>query len=1360
MSSNNQITFNLTRGNANNDPVGIGLDRQVFGKSLGGMFFDTEIIANQEVIKFNLQNNTNEVFDSIVPTDVIKSQVNYRAVYITNRSSTISIPLNKILVSDVVPDPRTSIVPGASGAFAISDISIAIEGVYTISEAKRTIPAPFGRAINPSLVIDDEYDSTKKLLSYTFKKSLDAIDLPIELPPECVLKLWIKREIVVDKLMMPDDEITESFQLIVEEYGNGNITSIDITYDKNKGRVPLANWYDYTITTGYSTPIIMKELLPKDVNIEYFNIVNTFVVGDKVLIFYYVNVGSSRNYFVLSVKPDDDPTKNKYTQVQLNFNPILASGEEFTGQSIISIQKSYYDSNKFYIFWNEDITTVDPCRIQFFGSYENYKRLAVDELATYIWTDDKLFDSIVAGYDNRRIESYEVLDYKIIREKVQAINVEMFDDLFIIFTKDMRNQALNNIEDIVLNKNELIYIFEKDIQDPEKYSGYKHYPGTNSTVFSQRLYPSSLPSVSYKTSINNTKKSDSTLLITDSNEISTNVDAHRRIKYLLDGTRYVDMNSVHGHAFSIGTREITYELPTDVDGLTNISFTASLSVNNDTNIYSTLKQSYQTTYTINNNVDGTIYEKPLFQQNIIDSNNYGSLSIPIEWADRNYKNEWKTILATHRTDSTKPPVYSLQYNFYCNMWRSVYLNKNEEVIITEHNNLVPSSSTETTGSSGTDGACKLYQNLDIRDVSWVIEPDVFQPITIQISANQIFSRSFKKSKYVINIKVYYKGNEIPLADVITYSDNITDLSYVIVNPDNSISYRTNYCDLYNVRTETGNLYRILNLHNSLLNKTIADVGPEFTVNPQLNPVQAEFRNYRIIKFRGLKTPTTSNYEMSSDITVPIIIYGNGYKAESNSYNPFLEVEHPFDFSKISINDRSIRIFSENNSKIPLKFKIAYYDYDKDFIVIWVRLQDSVQNNIKLFMYYNKIDTTEDTKNIYNNYTFIKSSIYPTAAIGVWHCDKILDDSRLAFNDGKIFNAGEPVVYEKTLDNEIRLTQIEKEYMFGIAKIFKSQKFNLNFDVENLEEPELFLDTENKEDFEKFIRDAAQIFKPSYTEINEIKPFNISVLESGEGNMGTTNNRRVTGLIAMTPSSNVNTYYERSDNSKFNMLSSFNGFSQIIDWVIAQQTDSSVFKSGVLKINGKVKSEVIKFDKPFRNSDYFVFISNPVNQKLYWNILCPDRFTISSSYYLQREVSWMAFHRDVFGGVFTANSMFVGKRTLSNGVFIDENGTSYAQWPGDDLNIVFPQPTTANLGSWYNNELIIKPEYGVEGDPGSMSIDPTNPGYSLILSANENINIYWAEKSINQFRVRTSSPTACTVHYLAIKNGIEWWKEII
>lgn len=1354
MTENKYVTFNLSKGNSSNDPVGMNFDKSIFGKSLGGELYTGEQLLGKETVIHNLKNGTYELFDSIVATDIIKSQINYRAVYITNKSVSSYIPLDKISVSEVNADPITSTTPGVTGKYALTDVDIAVEGVYTIREVIRPIPNDFGKPGNPSILLDDEYDSNKKLSSYSFKKELSGIELPLEIPPNSVLKLWVRRKVIVNKTQMPEFEVNESFTLTMQEYDNNRSNSIQFQYKKIEGRVPLSNWFDYTITLGNKNPIVMKELLPKDVDLSIFNILKTFVINNKIVLFYYVQVGTSINYFLLVIEPDDIPANNKYVQIQLNFSSNIPEDNTLLIKQLSDTFKSYYDENKLYFFWNELLQIDDNCIEQYFGYIKRYNRISVDEVNINIWTDE-IFDEINEGYEDRRIIVYDPVDYKAIRNDKIITNIEHFDDLFILFVEDNSNIPLEFLDDINLNQNELLYIFEKDIENSEKYSTFKHYPGVGAEVFSQRLYPESLPTISQPSTKNNVDKySNQKLLISNSRTLSRDISSNRKIKYLLDGTRYVDFQSFHGRAFDIEDRYVTYTIPDNTLNLVNLSTTFSTLIKNDTKIYDTLSDTFNTTLTMNNVIDGTTYEKPLFQQNIIDESNVNSLSIPKEWNDRVYKNEWKTIISTlpSNTGNQVTPTYTLQYNFACNFWRSVYLDENKYPKTVYHNNMT----TETSATS----ACKKYSELSLTDLPWVIEPDTFQPFTVNISAKRIYS-SNNENNYFVNLKVYFKGNETPLVNINTYADSLTNLSYIFINSNSDLNMKINYLDLYDKSDSCGQSYRFLANHSVSLNKHIVDIGKEYTVNPQLNPNQSEYQYYRNVNIRNLTLPS-GNYDKNTDITVPILLYGNGYKYDSNNTSELnVSVKYPFDFNKIEFNDKSLRFYSINDSNKPLKFKISFYDYEKDYAVVWVRITDLLSNNIKLLLYYGKYNTKDDIVNVNNNYLYLSKNLYSTNTISAWHFDSIIEDKRISYTSGRIFNAGEPIIYEKTDLNELRLTRIDKEYMYGVSKVFKSYKFNVTLDVRKLEEDDLYFDEDKNEDFQQFIKDVAQAFKPSYTQINEIKSFGIDIYEAGEDTMGIANNRKVAGLIAMTPNNNVNTFYEKTDNQRFNMLTSLNGFSQNIDWIVSRTTDTSLFKAGIFKVNGKIKSQTIKFQTPFTDSDYFIFLSNPVNQKIYWNSLCPDRFSISSSYYLQREVSWVAVHRDVFGGVYTPDSIFVGKRIMSGRVFIDSDSNNYAEWPGDDnSNIVFPQPTVANLGYWYNNEVLIKPEFGVDGDPGNMSIDPDDPGYSLIISSNKNINNYWIEKESNQFRVKTSSPESCTLHYLVVKNGIEWWNELI
>lgn len=1339
--ANTNILFHLSRGNPSNDPLGLSIGGDVFGKSLGGEIFRSENLPQAQTTYHKLRDGSQDVFDPIVPSDIIKNQVNYRAIYITNIGADPFV-LDEISISNVVYD-------GFVG-FPITDVEIAVEGVFLLTELQRAVPTVPGKPGNPSLVLDDEYDSTNKfslLPVLSFKKTLTSIDLPSDIPAQGAVKIWLKRTTVVDKLNMPDDELLENVTLSVTEYDTNDVTSLQIDYKKIEGRISLSNWFDFTITPGKGNPFVMHELLPKSVDISSFNIIDVFVVNKKILLFYKQTPSGAVTtyYYLLVIDPNDVAENNKYVQVQLLFETGINDNQEYIRKEINSIEKSFFDDNKFYIFWDEEVSINDPCTLFFFGFYERFDRIAIDELFTYLWTDN-IFVNIKEGWDNRRIETYNLLDRKVVRENTLLLNLQQIDDLFILFTQDTSNKGLIDLEEINLNRNQLLYLFEKDIENPQENSEFKNYPGAGAEVLSQRLLPESLPKLTQITPKNVARNVFNDAIISSSTSLSRNLRSPREIKFLLDGSRYVDENSMHGREFKLGNQFYTYELPiidNRTTSLTSILVNTGIKITNDTAIYNNIKTVFGTADQISNVVGDEIFERPWFQKNIIDESSIGSLSIPVEWADRNYKDEWIKLLSTSPDpdNSTSPVPLIIEYNFARNLWRSIIIDEDGNDVITIHNLF------EDQDELNTDG--KPYMDLTIKDLPYVIEPGHYQPLSIRIVVRNIFSGQFNVSRYVINYNIYFKGKQIFRKTA--YSSNISNLSYLFINPDKTLNISVNYLDIFDAEKIPVNYY-VSNLHQAILNQINYRYSPEFKVDPQIQTNQSSYKYYRVISLDGF-IPPAAGEQKSGEVIVPVILYGNGYKNESGSaLNENLEVRNPFDFSKISINDRSIRIYGSNNTKTPLEFKIGHYDYDRDYAVLWVRMKDIGISNTNLFIYYGKIDITEDYKDVLTTYSYLSKHLYPTGSLGAWHFDRIVDDSRISFRTGAIYKAGDPIIYEKSFNNELRLTRIEKEYFYGIAKIYKSNYFNIDLDVQHLEDDTLFFDEDKQERFVQFIKDSASVFKPGYTEINNVKPMGFEVLEAGEGGAGVSDNRRVDGLIALTSNENVNVYYDRIDQSKFDLKTSYNGYSNLIDWVVAKPLDTSVFKSGTYKVSGKLKSETIKFDFSFPNTDYFVFVHSPSNQKLYWNQLCESRFTVSASHTLTKEISWMAFHRDVFGGVFTPDSIFVGKRVITG-------STTTTATTGTTGTSGSPE-IEPNLDVWVDNTLVIKPEIGVFGDPGEMTVDPTDPGYSILLSSNENINMYWTEKESDRFVIKTSAPVPCTIHWAVIRNGIEWWQELI
>jgi len=1327
MTVNKNIAFNLTRGNPYSNQVGMSADKVIFGQSIGGKIFRKEIIANSNVVYPELLDGNIDIFDPIVPSDVIDNLINYRAVFIANYGVE-SVVLDTI-VAEMVLDPIYGIQVG--------DVDIAVEGIYTIREVSRPIPVLVGKAENPSIYLDDEYDSTGKLSGMVFKKTLDVNDLPTDIPFDCALKIWLRRKVIVTKATMPDQQITEGFTLTINEYDSTNSTSLLTNYVKNEGRISLSNWYDWTIPFGKNTRVSMREIIPKEVDITTFNPINIYTNKDKLIVFYWTAPTNSltKNYAFLVVEPNSDVRKNKYINVFLNFEKPLYTDVILVSDDLIDTKKSFYDPSHFYFFWKRNLLNViNKCDYQFIGEQTEIDEVFVHILDMTIWTGS-VFDNILEGYANRRIENYNVIDSKLLRNEFSLINVEQFEDLFVMFGQDTVSKNLKNLIDVNISRNEILYVFEKDIIDSKKNTTFKHNQQPGIEVFAQRLFPKNIPTEVITTSFNNTKSFDLRLLLSTHEKVSGDTYSPREIKYLLDGTRYVDLNSFHHREFKIGTNYWTYELPTTNSQLKNVYITTSFAIENDDKIYDHKLSTYSLVGQISNIVGSEVYPRPQFQQNIIDLNSSSSLSYPIEWKDRVYRDQWITLFSTLPDEVEQTSFFTVQYNFKRNLWKAIYYDRdgNQQYKIYDH---LDGQNSTTTSPTTASPVGKDYTQINILDLDWVIEPDVYQPFTIKASATTTGTEL-----KLVNYKIYFKGNVEPVIDILTYAKDIRNISYFIFNPDQYFNSRLNYLEVGNA--DNFNVqYHVKNFHPIVLNKISWNISKEYDVNPQYREQQAEFKWYRKIEISGLPERTGDEL-IGSKIVIPIILYGNGYKIDGNiSPTSNLAVKEAFNFSHIGIRDFSMRLYKDSDMTKPLSFKLSKIDWDHDFAVIWVDVKDFTQTKGgSLYLFYGNLANTK-VRTIFEDYNYLRKNLYSNTTFGAWHFDTIIDDTRAAFVSGKVLNAGEPWIYEKTDTNEIRLSQIDKEYMFGLAKIYKSHYFDLELEVPK--EESLLFDAAKKDGFEQFIRDATRIFKPSYTEIHTINKLGIDIFEVGGGNMAETQNKRVAGLVALTPNQNVNTYYERTEDVKFNILTSFNGYSESVDWIVSRPLDTTVFKAGVYKVNGKLKSDTITFDSPFKNTDYFVFFSSPVNQKIYFNQLCPNRFNITASHFLQKEVSWMAFHRDIFGGVYTPDTIFCGSRTLQG----------YIETPDGE------SPTTPNLDNWYNSELWIKPEIGVQGDPGSMTIDPTDPGYSVILSSNENINMYWTEKSSDGFRIKTSSPAPCVVHWLVVKNGVEWWNEII
>ena len=268
-------------------------------------------------------------------------------------------------------------------------------------------------------------------------------------------------------------------------------------------------------------------------------------------------------------------------------------------------------------------------------------------------------------------------------------------------------------------------------------------------------------------------------------------------------------------------------------------------------------------------------------------------------------------------------------------------------------------------------------------------------------------------------------------------------------------------------------------------------------------------------------------------------------------------------------------------------------------------------------------------------------------------------------------------------------------------------------------------------------------------------------------------KKLNGGIIGTPGDNVNLWYTRESLDKFSLNGSFSGLETKMDWIILKETDSKFIKCNVVKFNTDAKTFRIKFDSPFADNNYSVFFCCNSNVNMFWSDKTKDKFVINSSFAINGELSWIAIHNTIGKqtGLRTPKTIYVGQRTL-NFDSLTWNGTAFVSgesaldmsklpMSNSELENGFPSADSAvNLQGWFKNEYIIKPTTAVDGIAASNLMNFTKASdYSVIISSDTNINMFYKNKGTDRVKVGTSFSRSCVINYLFIKTGLNWWNEI-
>ena len=246
------------------------------------------------------------------------------------------------------------------------------------------------------------------------------------------------------------------------------------------------------------------------------------------------------------------------------------------------------------------------------------------------------------------------------------------------------------------------------------------------------------------------------------------------------------------------------------------------------------------------------------------------------------------------------------------------------------------------------------------------------------------------------------------------------------------------------------------------------------------------------------------------------------------------------------------------------------------------------------------------------------------------------------------------------------------------------------------------------------------------------------------------NKKVQDGIITTPGYNTQSYYTRETPTSFSVNGASNGTENIFDWVLVATLDSRYAKANVIKIASTTKkSQVVQFATAFPSTNYFVFFSSAGNTGLYTVEKYNNRFVINSTGPLDSEITWFAIHQTLIDstGFNSSGNLFAGTRVIGNPLPDNYDGS------GNVIDsIPIENNAYCNLSGWYNNEYLIQPTNALDG----IQVLPNLISYSTILSSNAPINTFWIEKAPDRVRIGCSYPTPCSVDYLMVATGIDWW----
>jgi len=418
-------------------------------------------------------------------------------------------------------------------------------------------------------------------------------------------------------------------------------------------------------------------------------------------------------------------------------------------------------------------------------------------------------------------------------------------------------------------------------------------------------------------------------------------------------------------------------------------------------------------------------------------------------------------------------------------------------------------------------------------------------------------------------------------------------------------------------------------------------------------------------------------------------------------------------------EENIRICQHLTQKYGLvPFKVDY-DNVTGGITVWVNMKGF---NERIGVQYS-LGNDHLMTPTYTDYETITAQLYSQDMYYCsYHFDSKIDIRKLLIQDVMIDITGEIILSGKTANNTY-LREIKSINFFDKPKRFKTSELDVEIDVKELSDRESYIN--NYESIRGFVSTILQKWKPATTNIRTIVERNTLVMAD------LLKDEFTQVLVGITSRQNSNVYYVRSvDTGEVSIFSSSAKFSDEIDWIGVGKINTPYVKAGVTRIKKSAKNVKIPFDTRFSNTIYRVFAFSPNNSKYFVTQKDRDGFIVESSYFVEEEVAWIALNTN----------------QIINGTIDWRKGVPETEVITDHLD---------RINEINNNSSKYTLDFNSLGFP---TFDNTK--YSVILSSDQNINLWSENKTPGKVDIRRSyAGIDSKIDFVVLETNTKWWKNI-